>query len=214
MGNRQLRGQGHAKVRETGFLGRSAREAPWSAGACYRFGVPGGAPVAGSVLPATKAAASLPHAMVMHATLTKPQTPGRHLLTKAGAFVYHIVTMLRSSCHPVFRLVANLFSVAQPVLAVSQKPVCNPVATMHPDTILRDLYLGIAQVPVTSEPENEPEQSVGNTWLTEAKKTKLSNLLKTNDRASARFFVENEAEHIAENKQHERTLTRSEPKRS
>jgi hypothetical protein len=122
--------------------------------------------------------------------------------------------MLRRFCHHLVKPVASLFSVAQPLLAVFQKPLCLPAATLHPYPILRDPHLGIARVPVTREPENEPEQSIGNTWLTEAKKAKLSNSLKTNDRASARFFVENEAEHIAENKQHERKLTRSEPKRS
>jgi hypothetical protein len=77
MGYGQAAGQRHVKAREIRFRGRSAREAPWSAGACSRFGAPGGAPLAGSALPATKAAASQPHSIAMHATLTGPRGKGK-----------------------------------------------------------------------------------------------------------------------------------------
>jgi hypothetical protein len=68
--------------------------------------------------------------------------------------------------------------------------------------IFRDLYLGLAQVPDKNEAGNEAEQFIERAWLTEAKKTKLSNLLKTKDHVSVGFFVENEPEHSIENKQH------------
>jgi hypothetical protein len=94
--------------------------------------------------------------------------------------VYHIVTML----------------------SWSRYPLCQCAATLHPHSILRHPYLGVAQVLDTSKPETEPEQFIEKTWLMEAKKKNLSNLLKTKGRVLGRCFVENEAEHFVENKQH------------
>jgi hypothetical protein len=96
----------------------------------------------------------------------------------------------------------DLFSVAQPLLAVPQKPLDQHAATLHPDAILGDSYPGIVQVLDSSESKSEPEQSIENTSLTEAKKANLSILLKTKDRVWGGFFVENEPEHFVENKQH------------
>jgi hypothetical protein len=77
----------------------------------------------------------------------------------------------------------------------------------HPATLPRlrislHPHLGVAQVPDKNEPENEAEQFIEKQWLTEAQKAKLSNLLKTKDRISAGFFIENEPEHFIENKRH------------
>jgi hypothetical protein len=84
----------------------------------------------------------------------------------------------------------DLFSVAQPLLAVLQKLPDQHAATLRPDAILRDPFLGLAQVLDKSEPENEPEQFIENTCLTEAKKDNLSNSLKTKGRVWGGFFVE------------------------
>jgi hypothetical protein len=48
--------------------------------------------------------------------------------------------------------------------------------------VLSDSLFRVTQVIGKSKPENEPEQSIEIAWLTEAKKAKLSNLLKTKDR--------------------------------
>jgi hypothetical protein len=96
----------------------------------------------------------------------------------------------------------------------SQHPLCLHAAMLRKVRISRVPYLAVAQVLDKNEPENEPEQSIEIAWLTEAKKAKLSNLLKTMDRFLSRFFIENEPEHFVENKRHYRELTRSEPKRS
>jgi hypothetical protein len=104
------------------------------------------------------------------------------LLTKAGVVVYYVVTMSLQSHHPLFHQAATLFSVAQPLMAVSQKPLCQAVANLHPGTILRELYLRAAQVLDNTEPQNEAEQSIEKAWLTEAQKANLSNLLKIKDR--------------------------------
>jgi hypothetical protein len=85
---------------------------------------------------------------------------------------------------------AILFSVAQPLLAVPQKLPHQHAATLHLDAILRDLYLRVAQVLGDGESKNEPEQSIENTCLTEAKKENLSNSLKTKGRVWGGFFVE------------------------
>jgi hypothetical protein len=84
----------------------------------------------------------------------------------------------------------------------SHYPLCRHAATLHPHPILRDPYLGVAQVLDRNEAENEPEQFIEKAWLTEAKKAKLSNLLKTKDRVLGKFFIENEPEHFVENKRH------------
>jgi hypothetical protein len=75
-----------SKSGETGFLGCSARGAPWSAGACSRFGAPGGAPLAGSALPANKAAASLPQAIMQSGKGNMPDYAGdRAKMTSTGS---------------------------------------------------------------------------------------------------------------------------------
>jgi hypothetical protein len=101
-------------------------------------------------------------------------------LTTASAVVYYMVTMY----------------------SWSQNPLCRHAATPRQIRILRDPYLGVAQVLHKNEAENEAEQFIEKAWLTEAEKANLSNLLKTNDRVWGRFFVENEAEHLVENKRH------------
>jgi hypothetical protein len=83
---------------------------------------------------------------------------------------------------------ATHFSVAQPLMAVSQKPLCQPAATLHKNPILRDPYLGLSQVPNQGEPESEPEQFIEKQWFTEAKKANPAKSLKTKDRVWARFF--------------------------
>jgi hypothetical protein len=75
------------------------------------------------------------------------------------------------------------------MLSRPHHPLCQHPANLPQVRILRDLYLGIAEVLVTSEPESEPEQSIENTWLAKAKKANLSKSLKTKGRAWARFFV-------------------------
>jgi hypothetical protein len=84
----------------------------------------------------------------------------------------------------------DLFFVAQPLLAVLQKPPDRHAATLHSDAILPDLYPEVAQVLDSCESKNEPEQSIENTCLTEAKKANPSNSLKIKVRSSGRFFVE------------------------
>jgi hypothetical protein len=84
----------------------------------------------------------------------------------------------------------------------SQNHLCQQVPALPLLSVFRDPYFGVAQVPRKSEPETEPEQSIEKAWLTEAKKAKLSNLLKTWGSVEARFFVKSEAEHFIENKRH------------
>jgi hypothetical protein len=110
--------------------------------------------------------------------------------------------MLVRPHHSLYRHTATIFSVAQPLLAVSQKPTYQHAATLHPDAILRDPFLGPAQVLGNRESQSEPEQFIENKNLGEAKKPNLSNSLKTKGCVLARFFIENEAEHFVENKRH------------
>jgi hypothetical protein len=68
------------------------------------------------------------------------------------------------------------------MLSRSHHPLCQQAASPHLRPILRDSYLGVAQVLDKSEPETEPEQFIEKEWLTEAEKANLSNSLKTKDR--------------------------------
>jgi hypothetical protein len=54
--------------------------------------------------------------------------------------------------------------------------------------ISRVPYVAGAQVLDKNEAENEPEQFIEKSWLTEAKRANLSKLLKTNDHVWAGFF--------------------------
>jgi hypothetical protein len=112
--------------------------------------------------------------------------------------------MLSRSHHPLRHHTAALLS--PPVAPtsrrqVSQNPLCQPAAPQHPQ-LFCSLHLGAAQVLDKNEPQYEPEQFIEKPWLTEPQKPNLSNSLKTKDRVLARFFIENEPEYFAENKQH------------
>jgi hypothetical protein len=65
------------------------------------------------------------------------------------------------------------------------RPLCQHAATLRLLRISRVPYLAVAQVLDKNEPENEPEQFIENTCVTEAKKPNLSNLLKTKGRVLA-----------------------------
>jgi hypothetical protein len=98
--------------------------------------------------------------------------------------------MLSRPHHSLYNLEATLFSVAQPLVAVSQGPLREHAATLHPGRILRDPDLAVAQVLGSGEPKSEPEQFLENKRLVGAKNQNLSNSLKTKDRVLAKFFLE------------------------
>jgi hypothetical protein len=120
--------------------------------------------------------------------------------------VYHLVTMLSRSQNPLSQRAATPISVPQPFVIGSPNPPCWHAATLPKLRILSDPLFRGTQV----FGKSEAEQSIEKQWLTEAKKTKLSNSLKTKGRVLAKIFIENEAEHFLENKRHYRELTRSE----
>jgi hypothetical protein len=88
-----------------------------------------------------------------------------------------MVTMRLRSQQPLGQHSATLFSVAQPLLAVPQKPPDQHAATLHPEAILCDPFLGLAQVLDKNEAENEPEQFIENAWLKESKKGEPEQLI-------------------------------------
>jgi hypothetical protein len=104
-------------------------------------------------------------------------------LTTAGIFMYYMVTMLSLSNHRV----------SQPAVPPIQRSIFG---------VLSDPLPIPAQLLDKSKLENEAEQFIEKALFTEAKKAKLSNLLKTKGSVEARFFVKSEAEHFIENKRH------------
>jgi hypothetical protein len=113
-------------------------------------------------------------------------------LTTRRPGVYYKVTMLSRPCEPVCQSTTG--EIARRILR-----------------ILSDLLSRVVQVLDKNEAETEPEQFIEKAWLTESKKAKLSNLLKTKDRVSTSFFVEIEPEYLFESKRHEAKLIGSEP---
>jgi hypothetical protein len=79
--------------------------------------------------------------------------------------------------------------VAQPLLAVSQKPPYQHAATLHSERILRDPYLAVAQVLDKNEAESEPEHFTENAWLTEATKSEPEQLTENKGPRLRRIFL-------------------------
>jgi hypothetical protein len=90
-------------------------------------------------------------------------------LTKAGLYDYYIVIMLSCSQTSLPQQLATLFSVAEPLVVVSQNPLCEHVKTLRKRPILCEL----ARI----FDKNEPEQSVEKQWLTDSQKSEAEQLI-------------------------------------
>jgi hypothetical protein len=71
----------------------------------------------------------------------------------------------------------------------SQNPLCHHAATLHPDPIFHDLFLGASQVVDKIEAENEPEQFIEKAWLTDAQKSEAEQLIENKGQRTRPDFL-------------------------